>query len=88
MLARLKIKESDRLLAMTGGLRMMGAKIEIIKDTCTIHGGTLKGATIDPHEDHRIAMSFAVLGLVAEGETTIKDPDCVNKSCACSTSCR
>lgn len=79
-LGRLKIKESDRLEAMTKGLRAMGANIKVIEDTCNIEGGTLKGATIDPHGDHRIAMSFAVLGLVAEGETTINDPDCVNKS--------
>jgi 3-phosphoshikimate 1-carboxyvinyltransferase len=79
-LGRLKIKESDRLEAMAEGLRAMGANIKVIDDTCTIEGGSLKGATIDPHGDHRIAMSFAVLGLVAEGETTINDPDCVNKS--------
>ena len=79
-LGRLKIKESDRLEAMAEGLRAMGAKITIIKDTCTIEGGSLKGADINPHGDHRIAMSFAVLGLVAEGETMINDPDCVNKS--------
>jgi 3-phosphoshikimate 1-carboxyvinyltransferase len=79
-LGRLKIKESDRLEAMAEGLRAMGAEITIIKDTCTIEGGSLKGAEINPHGDHRIAMSFAVLGSVAEGETTINDPDCVNKS--------
>ncbi len=79
-LGRLKIKESDRLEAMAEGLRAMGAKINVIKDTCTIEGCSLEGANIDPHGDHRIAMSFAVLGLVAEGETTINDPDCVNKS--------
>lgn len=79
-LGRLKIKESDRLEAMAEGLRAMGANIKIVKDTCTIEGGSLKGANINPYGDHRIAMSFAVLGLVAEGETTINDPDCVNKS--------
>jgi 3-phosphoshikimate 1-carboxyvinyltransferase len=79
-LGRLKIKESDRLEAMAEGLEAMGAKIKVVDDTCTIEGGSLRGATIDPHGDHRIAMSFAVLGLVAEGETTINDPDCVNKS--------
>lgn len=79
-LGRLKIKESDRLAVMTEGLRVMGAKIKVVDDTCIIEGGALKGAVIDPHGDHRIAMSFAVLGLVSEGETTINDPDCVNKS--------
>jgi 3-phosphoshikimate 1-carboxyvinyltransferase len=79
-LGRLKIKESDRLEAMAEGLRAMGAKIKVVDDTCTIEGGSLQGAIIDPHGDHRIGMSFAVLGLIAEGETTINDPDCVNKS--------
>lgn len=79
-LGRLKIKESDRLEVMAEGLMAMGVKIQIIKDTCIIEGGPLKGADIDPHGDHRIAMSFAVLGLVTEGETTINDSDCVNKS--------
>ena len=79
-LGRLKIKESDRLSAMTEGLRKMGARIQVVDDTCTVEGGPLKGASIDPHGDHRIAMSFAVLGTVAEGETIINDPDCVRKS--------
>ena len=79
-LGRLKIKESDRLSAMTEGLRKMGARIQVVDDTCVIEGGPLKGALIDPHGDHRIAMSFAVLGTLAEGETLINDPNCVSKS--------
>jgi 3-phosphoshikimate 1-carboxyvinyltransferase len=79
-LGRLRIKESDRLQAMAEGLRAMGARIQVEGDTCTIEGGQLKGAVIDPHGDHRIAMSFAVLGTLAEGETIINDRDCVNKS--------
>ena len=79
-LGRLKIKESDRLSVMTEGLRKMGARIQVVDNTCVIEGGPLKGASIDPHGDHRIAMSFAVLGTLAEGETLINDPDCVSKS--------
>ena len=79
-LGRLKLKESDRLTVMVEGLRKMGADIQVEGDTCTINGSSLKGAEIDPYGDHRIAMSFAVLGLVAHGETKINDPDCVNKS--------
>ncbi len=79
-LGRLKLKESDRLTVMADGLRKMGADIQVVDDTCIINGSSLKGAEIDPHGDHRIAMSFAVLGLVAHGETKINDPDCVNKS--------
>lgn len=79
-LGRLRIKESDRLQTMTEGLGRMGARIQVDGKTCTIEGGPLKGAVIDPHSDHRIAMSFAVLGTLAEGETIINDRDCVNKS--------
>lgn len=79
-LGRLKLKESDRVEAMAEGLRKMGARIQVVNDTCIIQGGPLKGASIDPHGDHRIVMSFAVLGTVAEGETVINDPDCVSKS--------
>jgi 3-phosphoshikimate 1-carboxyvinyltransferase len=79
-LGRLKLKESDRLKAMAEGLRRMGARIQVDDSTCTIEGGPIKGAIIDPHGDHRIAMSFAVLGTLAEGETIINDQDCVNKS--------
>jgi 3-phosphoshikimate 1-carboxyvinyltransferase len=45
-----------------------------------IHGGSPKGAIIYPHNDHRIAMAFGILGLAAEGETTILDAECVSKS--------
>lgn len=79
-LGRLKLKESDRLKAMAEGLRRMGTRIQVDDITCTIEGGPIKGAVIDPHGDHRIAMSFAVLGTLAEGETIINDQDCINKS--------
>jgi 3-phosphoshikimate 1-carboxyvinyltransferase len=79
-LGRLRLKESDRLQAMAEGLIAMGARIQVEGNTCIIEGGLLKGAVIDPHGDHRIAMSFAVLGTLADGETTINDRDCVNKS--------
>ncbi len=79
-LDRLRIKESDRLKSMTEGLRMMGARINVTDKACTIQGGSVKGADINTYGDHRIAMSFAVLGLVAEGETIIYNPDCVAKS--------
>ena len=79
-LGRLKLKEADRLLAMAEGLTAMWARIHVEENSCIIEGGLLKGAVIDPHGDHRIAMSFAVLGTLADGETIIKDRDCVNKS--------
>jgi 3-phosphoshikimate 1-carboxyvinyltransferase len=78
---RLRIKESDRLSAITRELRKMGAIIKEEKDGLIVNGGVrLKGAVIDPHNDHRIAMSCAVAALAAEGETRILNPGCVSKS--------
>lgn len=79
-LRRLRLKESDRVAAMTGGLVRMGVRCELVGDTLTIEGGSPKGCVIDPWGDHRIAMAFSILGLAAEGETTILDAECVSKS--------
>ncbi|MBN1541862.1 3-phosphoshikimate 1-carboxyvinyltransferase [candidate division KSB1 bacterium] len=77
----LRIKECDRLKAMCSNLKKMGADIRETKDGCVIKGPTpLKGTVIDSHGDHRIAMSFAVAGLIAEGETVIQDSECVEVS--------
>lgn len=79
-LRRLKIKESDRIKSMTDGLDMMGANIKVSDDRMKIMGSDLKGAIINPYDDHRIAMAFAVLSLVTRGETVILDAECVSKS--------
>lgn len=79
-LARLRLKESDRVAAMAEGLTRMGAEIRYDADSATIRGGPLRGAEVDPWGDHRIAMSLAVLALHAGGETTIRDAGCVSKS--------
>jgi 3-phosphoshikimate 1-carboxyvinyltransferase len=79
-LSRLRIKESDRLAAMMEGLQKMGIEIAGDGDSVRITGGLPRGATIDPYNDHRIAMSFAVLSQVAKGGTTILNPECVSKS--------
>lgn len=77
----LKVKESDRLAIMVSSLTSMGVDVTGTEDGMIIRGGKpLKGAAIDSHLDHRIAMSFAVASLVAEGNTTIKDTECVNIS--------
>lgn len=79
--AELKVKESDRIAVMTENLKRMGADVEPTDDGMIIHGGRpLHGATINPHLDHRIAMSFAVAALAADGETKIQDADCVKIS--------
>jgi len=71
----LRHKESDRITGIAAGLRAMGARIEIEGDDLRIEGGTpLRGASTDSLDDHRLAMTFAVAGLVASGETTIERP--------------
>ena len=77
----LKVKESNRLDIMVRHLQAMGADVTPTEDGMIIRGGTpLHGATLDSHLDHRIAMSFAVAGLAAQGETEITRADCVNIS--------
>lgn len=79
--AELRIKESDRLEAIAVNLRRMGAEIELFEDGFAIKGPQSLSGTpdqaIDPMHDHRIAMAFAIAGLVARGETRIQDPGCV-----------
>ena len=76
--AELRAKESDRIAATVQNLRAMGAEVEEFKDGLRVAGPTpLRGAEIDPRGDHRIAMAFSVAGLIALGETEIRDPECV-----------
>lgn len=79
--AELKVKESDRIAVTTENLSAMGCDITAAEDGMIIHGGhELHGAVIDSHLDHRIAMSFAVAAMIADGETEIRDADCVKIS--------
>lgn len=79
--AELKVKESNRIDVMVENLTAMGAAITGTEDGMIIEGGRpLHGAVIDSHLDHRIAMSFSVAALLAEGETTIKGRESVNIS--------
>ncbi len=77
--SHLRIKESDRLRAISAGLRRMKIQVEEKEDGLVIEGGKPQGASIDPYSDHRIAMSFAIAGL-ATGGVEIADEFCVNKS--------
>ena len=78
---RLRYKESDRLESISAELRKMGADITVKDDGLTIKGASrLHGTTIDPHNDHRIAMACAVAALGAKGKTVIKNVECINKS--------
>lgn len=77
----LKVKESNRIDAMVKSLSLMGAKVTETEDGMIIEGGhSLHGAVIDSRLDHRIAMTFAVTALAADGETEIRDADCVKIS--------
>ncbi|GGY21070.1 3-phosphoshikimate 1-carboxyvinyltransferase [Rhodanobacter panaciterrae] len=71
--AELRVKESDRIATMASGLRVLGAPIEETADGAIIHGGKLGVGSVESHLDHRIAMSFAVAGLVASGPVRIND---------------
>ncbi|HEY6292825.1 MAG TPA: 3-phosphoshikimate 1-carboxyvinyltransferase [Terriglobia bacterium] len=77
----LRVKESDRLSAVSRNLRRMGAEVEERPDGLRIPGRQkLRGAELDSYGDHRIAMAFAVAGLFAEGLTTIRDSSSVDIS--------
>ena len=77
----LRVKESDRTATVAENLRRMGAEVEEFSDGLRVAGKQkLRGATVDSHDDHRLAMAFAVAGLVAEGTTTIRDCACVGIS--------
>jgi 3-phosphoshikimate 1-carboxyvinyltransferase len=79
--AELRVKESDRLAAVAQNLRRMGAEVEEFPDGLRVAGQqTLRGAEIDPHGDHRVAMAFAVGGLIAQGATLIRESACVDVS--------
>ena len=73
----LRHKESDRVAGIATGLVAMGARIAVDGDTMTIDGGhRLAGAATESLDDHRLAMTFAVAGLIAGGETAVLDAGC------------
>ncbi|MFH0810637.1 MAG: 3-phosphoshikimate 1-carboxyvinyltransferase [Pseudomonadota bacterium] len=75
----LRLKECDRLSALAAELSMCGLRVEEHPSELIIEGGTLHGTEVETYDDHRIAMSFAVLGLAVEG-MRIRNPGCVAKS--------
>lgn len=79
--AELRVKESDRIAVVAANLRRMGAEVEEFPDGLRVAGRQkLRGAEINTRGDHRIAMAFAIAGLVAEGTTVIRDSGCVDVS--------
>lgn len=79
--AELRVKETDRIAVMAGELAKMGARVEERPDGFRIAGPQrLQGAVVDGHDDHRIAMALAIAGLVADGETVVRDAACAADS--------
>jgi 3-phosphoshikimate 1-carboxyvinyltransferase len=77
----LRVKETDRISTTVENLRKMGVDVDEFEDGMVIHGGNrLKGAEIQSHGDHRIAMAFCIAGLFARGETIVHGTDCINTS--------
>ena len=79
----LRVKESDRIAALSEGLKAMGAKVEEFPDGLRVEGkssGKLRGAKVDPQGDHRIAMALSVAALGAAGDTLVRDSECVGVS--------
>lgn len=71
-LGELRVKESDRLAGVATGLAAMGARVEVTGDDMVISGPTvLRGTEVDGQGDHRLAMTFAIAGLVADGATAV-----------------
>jgi len=79
--AELRVKETDRIATTAAELRKLGAQIEARPDGFLVRGpSTLIGAEVDSHGDHRLAMTLAVAGLLAEGETVVSDTSCIDDS--------
>ena len=76
----LRVKESDRIQVMADGLQALGVEAEPTPDGIRIRGGAIGGGEVDSHGDHRIAMSFAMAALRAEGPIRIRDCANVNTS--------
>lgn len=79
-ISELRVKESDRIAAMAEGLRALSVAVDETEDGATVHGGKLYGGKVRSHGDHRIAMSFAVAGSVAEWAVEVEDTDSVATS--------
>lgn len=78
-IGHLRLKESDRITVLAKELSKMCVEVEEGEDWLKIEGGSAHGAEIETHDDHRIAMSFAIAGLAIPG-VKIKEPQCVKKS--------
>ena len=79
--AELRVKETDRITAVTTELKKLGAHIEETEDGMIIHGPTaLSGGTLSSYGDHRIGMMAGIAALAASGPISIEDHSCINIS--------
>jgi 3-phosphoshikimate 1-carboxyvinyltransferase len=77
----LRVKETDRIATTTAELRKLGAKVEPLPDGFIVEGPTpLRGAPVNSHGDHRLAMALIVAGLVTTGETVVQGAECIADS--------
>ena len=79
-IARLRLKESDRVESVKAMIRALGGAAEADENTLTVHGTGLRGGTVDAKNDHRIAMSAAIAATACSGRVTILGAQCVEKS--------
>ena len=79
-IAHLRFKESDRISNTAAELVKMGIKVDVSENTMVVYGGKTMGAELEAHNDHRLAMSFAIAALFAEGDSIINGAEAVNKS--------
>ena len=79
-IGELRVKESDRIAAMAAGLRALGIHVEEFDDSACVRGGRFSAGVVESFGDHRIAMSFAVAGTVADGPVTVRDVASVETS--------
>jgi 3-phosphoshikimate 1-carboxyvinyltransferase len=79
-LGELRVKESDRIAAMSAGLRALGIKVQENPDGAIVEGGAPGGGTVDSFGDHRIAMSFAIAGTAAASTVEVRNTAAVDTS--------
>jgi len=79
-IGELRVKESDRIAAMASGMRALGIQVEESPDGAIVYGGRFQGGEVDSHGDHRVAMSLAVAGTIAEADVLVRDVASVDTS--------
>jgi len=79
-IGELRVKESDRIASMADGMRRLGIEVDESQDGAVVHGGQFSGGTVQSYGDHRIAMSLALAGTIADDEVVVEDVAAVDTS--------